>query len=317
MLTEKNTPEQLREWFNHPYVLNLGDLPDFGRYPFPPAGPAVRLGFAAAPGDVAIGGVRRLPVTVAVQDKSARTVREGTYTVTLALKDPSDGKPGGTLTAATVNGIATFPDVTIDQANDRCEFIARADGLSSASSPAFQVGPGAGIARFWWTGTNDIPPAKPGGAAGLPTGREILGKAFETPVNRATNFAAQYQGFLIPPITGAYKFWIANESASELWLSTDETSAKKIKIAEVTRSTPYHKWPHTHEAESAPVNLEGGRHYFLEVLQQQPSGSTQLAVRWQLPNGAEERPIPACRLMPPDGEALKRPAPSTTTAQAQ
>jgi len=133
----------------------------------------------------------------------------------------------------------------------------------------------------------------------------------------ATNFVAQYQGFLIPPITGTYKFWIANESASELWLSTDATPANEIKIGEVTWSTPYCKWPHTHEAESAPVNLEAGRHYFLEVLQQQPAGSTQLAVRWQLPNGVEERPIPACRLLPPDGEMLKLSAPSTTTAQAQ
>ena len=85
----------------------------------------------------------------------------------------------------------------------------------------------------------------------------------------ATNFAARYQGFLIPPITGSYKFWIANESVSELWLSTDATPAKKIKIGEVTRSTPYVKWPHTHEAESVPVTLEAGRRYYLEVLQQQ------------------------------------------------
>ena len=316
MLTEKNSPDQLRAWFNNPYVLNLGDLPDFGRYPFPPTGPAAQLGFAPAPGDVAVGGVRRLPVTVAVQDKSGRTIREGTYTVTLSLRDQSAGKSGGRLKAATVNGIATFPDVTIARADNDCAFIATADGLTGAVSPAFQVGPGAGIARAWWTVANALSPAEPGRPAGPPTGREILGKAFETPVHQATNFAAQYRGFLIPPITGSYKFWIANESASELWLSTDETPAGKIKIAEVTRSTPYHKWPHTHEAESAPVNLEAGRHYYLELWQRQPSGSTQLAVRWQLPNGIEERPIPACRLMPPDGESLKLSTASTTTTQA-
>jgi hypothetical protein len=85
----------------------------------------------------------------------------------------------------------------------------------------------------------------------------------------------------------------------------------------VTRSTPYVKWPHTCEAESAPVNLEAGKRYYLEVLQQQPSGSTQLAVRWQLPNGVEERPIPGCRLMPPEGDSFKPLSNSTTTAQAQ
>jgi hypothetical protein len=306
MLTEKNTPEQLRQWFNHPYVLNLGDLPDLAHYPFPPAGPAVKLGFAPAPGDVAVNGVRRLPVTVAVQDEAGRTVRAGTYAVTLTLGDASAGSAlSGILTATTINGIATFPDLKIDKAGSHCTLAAKTEGLRNATSPAFRVGPGAGIARAWWTDLKDPDPARPGLPAGPPAGREILTKAFEAPMAMATNFTARYQGFLIPPLTGAYKFWIANESVSELWLSTDATPAKKIKIGEVTRSTPYVKWPHTHEAESAPVNLEAGQRYYLEVLQQQPSGSTQLAVRWQLPNGVEERPIPGCRLMPPEADSFK------------
>ena len=189
--------------------------------------------------------------------------------------------------------------------------------MRSAISPAFQVGPGAGIARAWWTNLKDFGTARLDPFAHPPAGREILGKAFEVPVSVATNFAAQYQGFLIPPLTGTYKFWIANENVSELWLSTDATPANKIKIGEVTRNTPYCKWPHTHEGASVPVTLEAGKHYYLEVWQQQPSGSTQLAVRWQLPNGAEERPIPACRLQPLDEATSVSPAPSTPTAQTR
>ena len=106
-----------------------------------------------------MGGVRRLPVTVAVQDESGSTVRDGNFTVTLALKNSSDGKLDGTLTATTVNGIATFPDLKIDKAGDHFTLIAKADGLRRAASPAFQVGPGAGIARVWWTDLKDINPA--------------------------------------------------------------------------------------------------------------------------------------------------------------
>jgi len=316
MLTEKNSPEQLCEWFNNPYMLNLGGLPDLGHYPFSPAGPAVRLGFSPVPGDVAVSGVRRLPLTVAVQDKSGRTVRAGTHTVTLTLKKTSSGGAlSGTLTAATVNGIATFPDLKIDKAGSHYTLIAKAGGLRSATSPVFRVGPGAGIARDWWTNIKDTNLTKLDFSASPPTGREILGRAFETPMKMATNFAARYQGFLIPPITGSYKFWIANESVSELWLSTGAMPANKIKIAEVSSDTPYSKWPHTHEAESVPVNLEAGRRYYLEVWQRQKSGSTQLAVRWRLPNGVEERPMPACRLMPADGKFFELPAHSTTTAK--
>ena len=315
ILTEKNTPEQLREWFNHPYVLNLGDLPDLAHYPYPLTGPAVKLGFAAAPGDVAVNGVRRLPATVAVQDEAGRTVRAGNYAITVALGDASAGSVlSGAQTTTTVNGVATFPDLKINRAGEHFTLVARAEGLRPAASPAFRVGPGAGIARVWWTGLKEVNVSRP---AEAPAGREILTRGFEVPVSPVTNFTAEYQGFLIPPLTGVYKFWIANEGISELWLSADATPAKKIKIGEVTRSTPYVKWPHTHEAASAPVNLEAGQRYYLELWQRQPSGSAQLSVRWQLPNGVEERPMPGWRLLPLEADASKRLSNSTTTAQSQ
>jgi hypothetical protein len=314
ILTESNSKEALIKVYHHPYVLNLDNLPDLKSYPFQPAGKAVKLGFRASPGDVAVSGRRRLPVTVAVQDAAGRTVRTGTFTVTLGLGDASPGGGlAGTLTATTINGIATFPDLKINRAGN-CTFMAKAEGLADAGSPVFQVGPGAGIARDWWTNLKDLSLMNLDNPTEPPTGRAIVTGAFESPVNLATNFAARYQGFLIPPVSGPYKFWIDGEGVSELWLSPDATPAKKAKIAEVNRGTPYVKWPHTHESASAPVNLEAGKHYDLEVLQQQPSGSTQLAVRWQLPTGAEERPIPGWRMIPFNPES---PLTTTTTVQIQ
>jgi hypothetical protein len=48
------------------------------------------------------------------------------------------------------------------------------------------------------------------------------------------------------------------------------------------------------------VKLGAGRRYYLEVMQKQSAGSAHLSVRWRLPNGVEERPIPGSRLSPPD-----------------
>jgi hypothetical protein len=45
-----------------------------------------------------------------------------------------------------------------------------------------------------------------------------------------------------------------------------------------------------------------GKRYHLEVLQKPGGGATQLSVRWRLPNGAEERPIPEARLAPPSAD---------------
>jgi hypothetical protein len=48
------------------------------------------------------------------------------------------------------------------------------------------------------------------------------------------------------------------------------------------------------------VALQAGARYYLEIRQWQGNGSTQLHVRWQLPDGREERPIPAFRLAQPE-----------------
>ena len=96
-LTERNSNEQLIKAYRHPHVLNLGDLPNLKDYPFKPAGKAVKLGFPAPPGDLAIGSPGRQPVTVAVQDAEGRTVRAGTYAVTLALgRQAGRGRLDGT-----------------------------------------------------------------------------------------------------------------------------------------------------------------------------------------------------------------------------
>ena len=85
-----------------------------------------------------------------------------------------------------------------------------------------------------------------------------------------------------------------------MWLSTDATPANKAKLVEIRGDTPYSKWPHTHEAASPAIRLIAGQRYYLEVLQRQRAGSAHLSVRWRLPDGKEERPIPAARLALPE-----------------
>ena len=289
ILFEKTTAEQLRGYYNNPYVLNLSDLPDLKNYPVKPAGKGVKLGFSASPGDVAIGGTRRSPLTVAVLDKNGKTVREGNYSVTLALKKSGGVKLAGTLTVATVNGIAAFPDVKISGADGDFKFLAKADGLRDTTSPAFHVGPGNGLLRECWMGSLSTPPEA----------TEILGRALETPVTMVTNFSARISGELISPQSGEYKFWVAAGGAVEVWLSSDASPTNKVKIAAVTGNTPYRKWPHINEAESQAVTLKRGGRYYFELQQRQGGGSTQLHVRWQLPDGSEERPIPAFRFAQP------------------
>jgi hypothetical protein len=275
--------------FNSGYVLNQGDLPDLRRYPFPATGRPVKLDFHRAPTDVAVNGVRYLPLTVTVEDKDGRTVREGNYDIALRLKSHDSGKLSGTLTEPTVNGVATFADLKIDAPGSDYQLVASAADLKSSVSPKFAAGPGTGPNYEWWTPFTSF--------TNTPGGQKLLTDAVIVPVTNAAEFAAKIHGCIVAPQTGNYRFWLANEDVSELWLSRDENAAHATKIAEVTSATPYSKWPHTHEAGSGPVKLAAGGRYYFEVRQWQASGSTQFALRWRLPDGQEERPLPAYRII--------------------
>ena len=288
ILFDKTTAVQLKTYYHDPSVLNLGDLPDLKHYPFKPAGAPVKLAFTAAPGDCADGGSRRSVLTVNVKDKKGRTVRNGTYLVTLASKE-TNGQLSGTLTATTVNGVATFPDVKLAGPSGTYKFLAQADGLASATSQAFTLGPGNGLSREWTTGTNGLD------GDGVTSG--ILDDALETPVMLATNFSSRIRAELIAPQSGDYRFSVAAGGTAELWLSSDASPSNAAKLVTVSPSTPYRKWPHASEADSPVVRLDRGKHYYLEIHQWQPAGSTQLHVRWVLPDGTEERPIPAFRFI--------------------
>jgi hypothetical protein len=101
------------------------------------------------------------------------------------------------------------------------------------------------------------------------------------------------------PISGSYTFYIASDDNSELWLSTDENPANKKKIAYLIGSVTPRNWaPFIASQQSAPINLVGGRKYYIEALHKEGGGADHLSVAWRQPGGAFEGPIPGTRLVP-------------------
>jgi hypothetical protein len=292
---DNNTADQIRETYAAPDVLTLEDLPDLKRYPVAVVGQPARLAFRPPP-DFAIDSPARRPLVVAVQDAAGQTVREGHHRVRLTLgAHPNKAGLRGTTTVTSTNGIAVFSDLAINRAGEHYTLEASVEGLPGATSPAFRVGPGDGIVRESWAyGGTQLPAMA--ALASHPANVTRLGRALETPVALATNFVARYRGYVLPPATGDYVFQVASASAVQFWLGTDATTTNKSVIVEINGSTPYAKWPHTNEAQSRAVHLEADRRYYLEIVQRQPAGSTHLCVRWRLPNGRMEGPIPGSRL---------------------
>ncbi len=131
---------------------------------------------------------------------------------------------------------------------------------------------------------------------------------FEGPSSAGDNYNSRIRGYICPPQSGNYTFWIASDNNSELWLSTDDNPANKIKIAYVSTYTGSKEWTKYSSQRSAPVQLVQGGKYYIEAIHHEGTGGDNLAVGWQLPDATFERPIPGSRLMPFDGSSTPPPS---------
>jgi hypothetical protein len=114
-----------------------------------------------------------------------------------------------------------------------------------------------------------------------PSGSDLL-TIFEAPTDWANYYGTRVRGYLHPTTSGSYTFWIASDDGSELWLSTNENPANKVKIASVPGWTPSRQWGRYTEQQSALIPLTGGKKYYIEALQKEHDGGDNLAVTWNV-----------------------------------
>ena len=143
-----------------------------------------------------------------------------------------------------------------------------------------------------------------------PSGWDIR-KSFEAPVSWGQYYLTRMRGYLHPPVTGQYTFWIASDNSSELWLSADADPSGVKRIV----SIPRYSWVGTHEwsrypsQRSEPILLKAGETYYIEALQEQTTGGDHLSVAWQGP--ALGQAVVDGRYLTPWGES-REPTPAAT-----
>ena len=102
---------------------------------------AAKLAFTVQPTNIFAGVAITPAVAVTVQDAGGNTVTS-TTSITLAIgTNPGGGTLSGTATAAAVGGVATFSNLSIDQAGAGYTLSAAATGLAGATSMPFGVLP--------------------------------------------------------------------------------------------------------------------------------------------------------------------------------
>jgi Putative Ig domain/PA14 domain len=121
---------------------------------------------------------------------------------------------------------------------------------------------------------------------------------FEFTTLNADGYGTRVRGYITPPTTGSYTFWIASDDASELLLGTSSDPATATVIASVGTWTNPREWTKFTTQQSTARTLTAGVSYYIETRQVDGTGGDGLAVGWQGPGitGEAERPIPASRL---------------------
>jgi hypothetical protein len=131
-----------------------------------------------------------------------------------------------------------------------------------------------------------------------PTRTNFVTDYFEAPVDWSDNYGQRMHGYIVPPVTGNYTFWIASDDGSELWLSTDENPSNQRLVAWVGSWTSSREWTKEGNQQSAAISLQKDKAYYVKAHQKEGGGGDNLAVRWLRPDGLDEAPIPATYLLP-------------------
>ena len=156
-------------------------------------------------------------------------------------------------------------------------------GSGSAILKVEVIATGGGITRDVWTGIagasiGDIPLATP------PTSTSIV-NGFEAPAadSESDNYGARLHGFMTPPTSGIYKFWITGDEAAELWISDDDEPINSFKRAATSAPTARKAWTAPGAGKSPLMILEAGRKYYVEVRHKEATGADHVAVGWLKP----------------------------------
>ncbi|HWN93995.1 MAG TPA: lamin tail domain-containing protein, partial [Methylomirabilota bacterium] len=119
----------------------------------------------------------------------------------------------------------------------------------------------------------------------------------QSETSRGDDYGQRLRGYITAPNTGNYTFEVSADETANLLLSTNENPAFKRLVAWVDPRSQENDFTTHYGQRSAPIPLQAGRRYYFEVLHHDVNLIDHLAVRWQIPGGALESPIPNSRLV--------------------
>lgn len=204
---------------------------------------------------------------------------------------PTSLTPGSSVTIpVTVNnatGATGYLNAWIDFNNDGTlnNTLASSGGERLEAERAISSVTTGAIFREWWLGIAGSALSDLTGNAAYPnspSGSDTL-TSFETPTDWADNLGQRVRGWLLPPTTGTYTFWVAGDDQTQLLLSTNDSPGNVTVIASVPDWSSSREWTKYAQQKSVAITLQAGRYYYIEAIMKEGGGGDNLAVAWELP----------------------------------
>ena len=163
----------------------------------------------------------------------------------------------------------------------------------SPSLPPFSGGRGL-LRELWdeefrWSLSHipSLTPASPGYRAAT-TDIAWMETGYPSPLNETTLFMQKVTGFLVPPTSGTYTLYVRSDDYSQFSLSTTADPAN-LSVVASARQWTRNRWDYYTTQRSEPMELEGGKPYYLEVLHTQGGGPYDLLLGLKFHNSNKTR----------------------------
>ena len=105
----------------------------------------------------------------------------------------------------------------------------------------------------------------------------------EVSQRRGENYASLVRGYIEPPTTGTYRFYVSGDDETRFSLSDGESAASLTTIASVPSYTSVQQFGKFSSQTSPQISLTAGKRYYFELVHKEGVGGDHFAVAWEGP----------------------------------
>jgi len=112
---------------------------------------------------------------------------------------------------------------------------------------------------------------------------------------RGSDYGTLVRGFIEPPASGTFRFWVSGDDETQFWLSLSDRTADKTLFASVPGWTYPEEYNKYSSQGSPEISLAAGSRYYFEILHKEGVGDDHFTVAWEGP-GISRQAVPGTYL---------------------